>query len=91
MHKTRKVETTEMCINRWTGKQKKMKEKNKQNRKSVEKKKEIITQLNETETKNNRKYLKLRSGSLEKQYFQKVAFQNILKLKLSSFISTTPA
>ena len=39
MHKTRKVETTEMCINRWTGKQKKKKEKNKQNQKSVEKKK----------------------------------------------------
>ena len=39
MHKTWKVETTEMCINRWTGKQKKKKEKNKQNQKSVEKKK----------------------------------------------------
>lgn len=39
MYKTQKVETTEMFINRWIGKQKKKKEKNKQNPKSAEKKK----------------------------------------------------
>lgn len=39
MYKTQKVETTEMFINRWIGKQKKKKEKNKQNPKSADKKK----------------------------------------------------